>query len=196
MNRLMTHESPVLTGVLDSRGRKTPLAPVLEWDSKSLLVVCPYCQRYHRHGLGGHPLTGQTRVAHCDQGLHLASYQLFYPFEEQAGAQLSYRIHKPRRLFVTVGIPLLNEDENEGEGDEGVTDEDVEGDKGEGAGEEPVGADGEHWDPGTESAESNSDRPQNLENQLRQLEIDEAKSQEPFSPDRIIAELMQDPESL
>lgn len=71
---MMAHKPPLSNGILDSRGRQTPLALVIEWGSESLRVVCPYCLGCHRHGLGRSPLTGQTRAAHC--GLSSANYQL------------------------------------------------------------------------------------------------------------------------
>ena len=79
---MMAHKQSLSNDVLDSRGRQVPLALVTEWGSESLRVICPYCLRYHCHGLGGPPLTRQTRAAHC--GPSSGSYQLCYPFEEQS----------------------------------------------------------------------------------------------------------------
>ncbi|KAJ2969546.1 hypothetical protein NUW58_g9964 [Xylaria curta] len=125
MGYMMAQRSALSNGILDSRGRQALLALVTEWGSESLSVVCPYCVRCHRHGLGRLPLTGQTRVAHC--GLSSVSYQLYYPFEEQSQAQYSYRIDKARGLFVTVGVALPNDDEDDESNDEGGDDDDVEG---------------------------------------------------------------------
>ncbi|KAK3386027.1 hypothetical protein B0H63DRAFT_523353 [Podospora didyma] len=118
------HKPPLSN--LDNRGRQTPLALVTEWGSESLRV-CPYCLGCHRHGLGRSPLTGQTRAAHC--GLSSANYQLCYPFEEQSQAQYSYRIDRARGLFVTVGVALPNDDEDEESKDEEGEEDDEEGEQ-------------------------------------------------------------------
>jgi len=43
MPTMMAHKSSLSNGILDSRGRQTPLALVTEWSSESLRVVCHYC---------------------------------------------------------------------------------------------------------------------------------------------------------
>jgi hypothetical protein len=177
---MTTHKPPLSNGILDSRGRQTPLALVIEWGSESLRVVCPYYLRCHRHGLGPSPLTGQTRAAHC--GLDSANYQLCYPFEEQSQAQYSYRIDKARGLFVTVGIALPSDNEvEESEDEEDEEDVEEDGDEGEEADEA---------DRGFRSVQagrnnSNRDQLQTLEGQVARLGIDDAESLEPTSSDKI-----------
>lgn len=170
---MMAHKPPLSSGILDSRGRQTPLALVTDWGSWSLRVVCPYCQRCHCHGLGRLPLTGQTRQAHCDRSP--GSYQLFYPFEEQSHAQYSYRIDKARGLFVTVGVALPNDDEDE-----------------ESEAEESEEPDRDFQSSEAETGDSNHDQLQTLENQVERLAIGNAETPEALSPDKIWEELMQD----
>jgi hypothetical protein len=83
---MTAHQPPLSDGILDSRGRQTPLALIIEWGGGSMRVVCPYCLRYHYHGPSRYPLTGETRTADCHL-THLIwpNYQLCYPFEDQLG---------------------------------------------------------------------------------------------------------------
>lgn len=108
---MATHTPPLSNGILDSRGRQSPLALVTEWGPTSLRIICPYCLGRHRHGPGQSPLTGQTRAADCST--MPGNYQLYYPFEEQARAQYSYRLDKSNGMFVTVGVALPSDDEDE-----------------------------------------------------------------------------------
>lgn len=178
-------KQPLSNGLLNSRGRQTALALVTEWGSGFLRVICPYCLGCHRHGLGGLPLTDQTRVAHC--GLSSVSYQLCYPFEEQFQAQYSYRIDKARGVFVTVGVALPNDHE-----DDETEDEEGEEENDEGKSEGPEEPNRDSRSLQAEQGDSNRDQLQTLESQVKQLSIDNVETPEPPSSDKILEVLMQD----
>ena len=180
---MMAHKPPLSNGIVDSRGRQTPLALVTEWGSESLRVVCPYCLGCHCHSPGRLPLTGQTRVAHC--GRSSVSYQLFYPFEKQSHTQYSYKVNKARGLFVTVGVALPYDDE-----DEERENEDGKEDDSEGEAEEPEEANRDFRSPQAEPGDSNHN--QTLENQVEQLAIGDAETPEALPSDKTWEELMQD----
>lgn len=182
---MMAHKPSLSNDVLDSRGRQNPLAIVTEWGSELLRVICPYCLRHHRHGLGEPPLTRQTRGADC--GRSSGSYQLCYPFEERSQVQYSYRIDKARGLFVTVGMAVPNEDE-----DEDSTDEEGEEDDDEGDIEEAKEVNRDSRSLQAEEDINNRDQLQTLEDQVERLSIGDTETLERPSSDEILEELMQD----
>jgi hypothetical protein len=145
-----------------------------------LRVVCPYCLNRHRHGLGGYPMTGQTRVAHC--GLSSVSYQLWYPFEEQSQTQYSYRIDKARGIFVTVGVALLNDDE----------DEESEEDDDQAKREKAEEADRDLPSLQAGQNEIATNQLQTLEGEVERLGIGDLGTLEAPSPNKIWEELMRD----
>ncbi|KAK4042022.1 hypothetical protein C8A01DRAFT_33908 [Parachaetomium inaequale] len=81
-----------------------------------------YANRYLRFAVHLADYAGKkTRTADCR--LTWANYQLYYPFEEQCQAQYSYRVDKARGRFVTVGVALPSDDEDEESQDEESQDE-------------------------------------------------------------------------
>ncbi|KAK3904868.1 hypothetical protein C8A05DRAFT_42115 [Staphylotrichum tortipilum] len=173
---MTTHATPLSNGILNRRGRRIPLALVTEWGKNdSLRVVCPYCLRCHRHGINRFRLRGQTRAAHCSP--EAGHYQLCYPFEEEARAQYSYQIDKENGLFVTVGIPLPSDDEDEESEDEESEDEESE------EADEPEDV----WSPQAEQDEQLG----TLESQIKRLSIGDTETPKVPSRAQGMAKLMQ-----
>jgi hypothetical protein len=119
---MSTNTQPHLNGILDSNGRRVPLALVIDWNRRSLRILCPYCLHIHNHGVGHPPWSGQTRVSHCHRGgindFGSRQYQLRYPYESPAKEVYSYEIDKKCRNFVTVGVALPDEEDDELSSDE------------------------------------------------------------------------------
>ncbi|OIW28275.1 hypothetical protein CONLIGDRAFT_703167 [Coniochaeta ligniaria NRRL 30616] len=126
----------------------------------------------HHHGLGGLDpdgslVIGQTRAAHCPCSSY---YQLCYPFEEKSKAQYSYMIDKASGLFVTVGVELPNDAEDEGSTDVGEEDDH------EGEGEEVKEANRDFRSLRAGQDDSNRIQLQTIEDQLKRLDIGDAQN--------------------
>ncbi|KJZ70766.1 hypothetical protein HIM_09850 [Hirsutella minnesotensis 3608] len=144
------------------------------------------CQRCHSHGPGRLPPTGQTRVAHCGR----SSYQLFYPFEDHPHAQYSYRVDKTRGLFVTVGVALPSDDEDEESEAAEDGNEVRKGDDDENDAEEPEESGSGSRSSEAETGDSDHDQLQKLEHQVERLAIGDKETPEAPSSDKIWEELM------
>lgn len=82
---------------------KTLTAAVQWWDSKSICVRCPFCDKNHKHGFSSSGYDDSYRVAHCDTRFHPVSntYKLKYPFSASTGTT-EYEIDKRNGKFVAI----------------------------------------------------------------------------------------------
>ncbi|RGP68721.1 hypothetical protein FSPOR_5192 [Fusarium sporotrichioides] len=69
-------------------------ADVIWWDSSSMYIRCPHCDKIHRHGFSGNYHVRHRRAPHCE---NYESYSIFFP---SAGL---YEIDSSRGLYVRAG---------------------------------------------------------------------------------------------
>ncbi|KAG6031821.1 hypothetical protein E4U41_007436 [Claviceps citrina] len=182
----MAHEPTLSNGLLDSRGLPRRLALVVEWNDVELRVLCPYCKWCHKHRMD---VDNMSRLPEGNTPCGLDKiYQPCYPSEEPAVAQYSFEIDKDRGVYVTVGVALPDEEDDEiGQSDElrrdPYTMDETSSDEDD--------QDGYVRIPHNERIESNSDP--SLEHKLDRLNISDANPPEPPSVDQTVGEHYQDP---
>ncbi|KFA79930.1 hypothetical protein S40288_05126 [Stachybotrys chartarum IBT 40288] len=71
-----------------------PKANIVWWNSSSMHIRCPHCDKIHRHGFDGKYHFQHHRVPHCDSD---ESYSIVFPPDGL------YEIDKSSRLYVSAG---------------------------------------------------------------------------------------------
>ncbi|KAK8134785.1 hypothetical protein PG984_006797 [Apiospora sp. TS-2023a] len=81
--------------------KKPESAKAVWWDSSSVYVRCPECEKIHCHGFEGDYNVKHHRSSHCAQTRY-TYYEIQFPFSCEEG-KVNYEIDKPRALFVAGG---------------------------------------------------------------------------------------------
>ncbi|RLN57735.1 hypothetical protein BBJ28_00019699 [Nothophytophthora sp. Chile5] len=80
-------------------------APVQWWNSKHIVVLCPYCEKTHSHGFGGGQIAydGIQRRSDCSGQAGGGEYMVVFPFD-MVRETAAYEINKREGKFVVAKL--------------------------------------------------------------------------------------------